>query len=42
MKEKLSSSFSDILSSDISDSCTKCDDLSKLINDMKQKMKVCN
>ena len=26
----------------ISNSCAKCDDLSKLISDMKQKMKVCN
>lgn len=29
MKEKLSSSFRDVLSSDISNSCKKCDHLSK-------------
>ena len=41
MKEKLSSSFSDIPSSDIANSCTKCDNLSTLIGNMKQKIKVC-
>ena len=38
LKEKLSSSFGDVLSSDISNSCEKSDDLSKLI----EKMKLCN
>lgn len=41
MKEKLSSSFSDIPSSDIANSCTKCDNLSTMIGNMKQKIKVC-
>ena len=42
MKGKLSSLFRDTFSGDISNSSTKCDDLSKLISDMKQKMKVFN